>query len=81
MQSKHKMNKISGYYEGPAGVFYDFKHDKIFELIHCGAEILRRDVGIVGKFYQHNRSITDFKRKTDNTALTGMSNVIRLGEL
>ena len=41
MKMKHDMNKESGYYQGPDGVFYDFKHDKIFELIWGGREVYK----------------------------------------
>jgi hypothetical protein len=74
---KHKMNKISGYYEGPGGVFYDVKHDEIFILEFDGCQVWRRDVGVVGRFYKWvSRGVKDSK-----IAVIGMDNVIRLGEL
>lgn len=78
---RHDMNAVSGYYQGIDGVFYDFKHDSIFELQFYGREIYRRDVGIVGKMYKHVQSLTDHRRKTDNTGMVGMDNVIYLGQV
>lgn len=81
MKETHDMNKESGYYQGPDGVFYDFKYDKIFELIWRGKEVYRKDVGIAGKIYVHAINQTDAKNRADKTVLTGMDNVIRLGDL
>lgn len=72
-----RINKLSGYYEGPDGVFYDFKHNEIFELIYDGCEIYRKNVGIVGKRYKYKTTIS----RTRNAVLTGMTNVIRLGAI
>lgn len=76
------MNHDSGYYQGPPGVFYDFKHDHIFELIYHGRQVFNRKLGkIVGRMYVLAFNRTDVKRKTDKTCMTGMDNVIRLGDL
>lgn len=80
----HNMNEVSDYYQGEDGVFYDFKHDEIFELEFRGKEIGRivdRRFIIVGKYYAQYQSLTDIHRVTDRTAITGMDNVIRLGDL
>lgn len=75
---KHKMNKHSKYYEGPDGVFYDFKHDDIFELEYAGGEIYNIKIHkIVGKRYW----IRSCKCHKKQVGVTGMTNVIRLGEL
>lgn len=74
---KHKMNKISGYYEGKDGVFYDFTHDEIF-VLEFESKIYRRDVGYVGNFYRlFDRTQP---KHSPLTAVKGMKNVVRLGD-
>lgn len=73
-----KMNKISGYYEGPPGAFYDAKHDEIFALEWDGSECYRMSIHKrVGKFFDyHVRGATSRK-----TVVLGMDHVVYLGEL
>ena len=79
---KLEINPISGYYEGPDGVFYDFKHDEIFELEWDGAEVFRvNENNIVGRYYKHIQSLTDVHLKKHTTIVVGMGGVIRLGDL
>lgn len=74
---KLKMNKISGIYEGPPGVFYDVKYDEIFALEWDGCEIYRKNVGVVGRlFYYHRKGETHRK-----IAMTGFEYTTYLGEL
>lgn len=75
---KHKINKISGYYEGPDGIFYDQKYDQIFELELAYAQCYRRGIGIVGNTYDY-RVIQSKIHKT--TIVCGLDNCIRLGDL
>lgn len=78
---KHKMNKISGYYEGPDGVFYNFKHDTIFQLEHTPIEIVRiinKRAVTVGKQYIHRPQISSSNKPV---AITGLRYCIRLGDL
>lgn len=80
MKTKHKMNKISGYYEGPSGVFYDFKNDKIFELIWFGRELYSYKAEF-GKIFVLALNEKHVEEKLDKTMISGMSNVIRLGSI
>lgn len=77
---KHDMNEKSGYYQGPDGVFYDSKHNEIFELEFEGARIYRKKHGVVGKAYRYRHS-KNRKRGNAKVIFTGFENVIYLGEL
>jgi hypothetical protein len=76
--TKLELNKITGYYEGPSGAFYDFKHDEIFVLEWNGSEVYRMSIHkTVGKFYDyHVKGATSRK-----TVMLGFDHVIYLGEV
>ncbi len=81
---KHNMNKMTGYYQGPPGVFYDRKHDEIFILTWDTNELHRR---IKNKFVKTGRAyrhITDNRKKLYGpctTVMIGFDYIERLGEL
>lgn len=78
---KHQMNKISGYYEGPGGVFYNAKFNEIFELEYEGGKIVRivkKKAVTVGKFY---RQKLEHGVSYAKVCVTGMQSCIRLGDL
>lgn len=70
------------YYDGPGGVFYDDRNDKIFTLTPRTEMIVKIREGsfaIVGRYYDY-RSLTAKIKKTAITDLEA-AGVIRLGDL
>jgi len=78
MKQKHDMNKVSGYYQGLDGVFYDMKHNVIFDLEYDAMKCFRKGVGIVGNMYVYRTCIS---KPQNRTIIVEMDYCIRLGEL
>lgn len=76
--AKHDMNENSGFYQGPDGVFYDSKHDQIFELEYECSRVFRKGVGFVGEFYKYR---TCQSKPMSMIALEGLDYCVRLGDL
>jgi hypothetical protein len=78
MIDKEHINKKSGYYQGPSGVFYDARHDEIFTLQADGVELYNvPKKQFEGRFY--DMTTPDGLKK--HVVVTGLDKTTFLGEL